>query len=343
VRYNPALDGLRAVAILLVIACHCLSKSFLGGLIGVDIFFVLSGFLISSILLRELRATRNISLSNFYWRRSVRLFPALGILVAFELVRAAVGPHRSDILEATLVGAAYLQNWNNIFDFAPFDYMGHTWSLATEEQFYILWPLALLLIFNRRPLVWIGAGISIMIVSRELGYHFGLTRAAFDFSPGLRPIGLLIGCAVAFLPIQSWRLPAPTGPLLMLAIAVVALIEEHAYVSAPLMASLIAAGLIVYLQRPSALATGLSWEPLVYIGKISYGLFMYHVPIFYLGEKFKPATPYHLYASGLIVMTFAAASLSYEFVEKPFLRFKDRFERRTAIGIPTGSGLAAPS
>jgi peptidoglycan/LPS O-acetylase OafA/YrhL len=341
VRYNPALDGLRAVAILLVIACHCLSKSFLGGLIGVDIFFVLSGFLITSILLRELRATGDISLSNFYWRRFLRLSPALGILIAFEIIRSAFCPHPAEILEATLVGAAYLQNWNNVFAFAPGDYMGHTWSLATEEQFYFLWPLALPLIFKRRPLAWIGAAIAMMIVSRELAYHFGLTRAAFDFSPGLRPIGLLIGCAFAFLPIHSWRLPAPTGPLLMLAIAVVALIEEHAYVSAPVMASLIAAGLIVYLQRPSALATALSWEPVVYIGKISYGLFLYHVPIFYLGEKFKPATPFHLYASGLIVMTFVVASLSYEFVEKPFLRLKDRFDRRPAIGIPAGSGLAA--
>ena len=87
-RYNPALDGLRAVAVIMVMACHCLGHSFLGGMIGVDIFFVLSGFLITTILLREMRETGGISLGNFYFRRSLRLFPALGILVAFELCRA---------------------------------------------------------------------------------------------------------------------------------------------------------------------------------------------------------------------------------------------------------------
>ena len=90
--------------------------------------------------------------------------------------------------------------------------------------------------------------------------------------------------------------------------------------SAPLVASLLTAGLIVYLQRSNALTTALSWEPAVYVGKISYGLFLYHVPIFYLGERFKPVAPFHLYAAGLIALTFVAAALSYEFVEKPVLQ-----------------------
>jgi peptidoglycan/LPS O-acetylase OafA/YrhL len=334
VKYIPALDGLRAFAILLVIGCHCLPGRILaGGLIGVDVFFVLSGFLISSILLRELHETGDISLSNFYWRRSLRLFPALSVLIAFELIRAAFSPHRSEILEATLVGAAYLQNWNNVFAFAPGDYMGHTWSLATEEQFYILWPLALPLVFKRKPLAWIAAAIGAMVVARELAYHFGFTRQALDFSLGLRPVGLLIGCALAFLPIRSWRLPNVSGPILFAALMSIALIGERVYVSAPLIASLLTAGLIVYLQRSSALASALSWPPFVYVGKISYGLFLYHLPIFYLGETFKPATPFHLYAAGLICLTFAAAALSYEFVEKPFLRLKDRLGARS--GAPT--------
>jgi peptidoglycan/LPS O-acetylase OafA/YrhL len=332
-RYNPALDGLRAVAILLVMACHCLGHLFSGGLIGVDIFFVLSGFLITTILLRELQETGEISLPNFYWRRSLRLFPALGILVAFELVRAVCCQHPADILEATLVGAVYLQNWNNMFGFAPGDYMGHTWSLATEEQFYMLWPLALPLIFRRHSLAWIGAAIALMVVSRELAYHYGLTRAALDFSPGLRPVGLLIGCALAFLPIRSWRLPGSLGPFLMLGVVMVALFEERSYVSAPLMASLLAAGLIACLQHPSTLTTALSWEPVVYVGKISYGLFLFHAPIFYLGERFKPATPLHLYASGLIVFIFMVAVLSYEFVEKPVLRLRNQREAKPLISV----------
>jgi peptidoglycan/LPS O-acetylase OafA/YrhL len=123
------------------------------------------------------------------------------------------------------------------------------------------------------------------------------------------------------------------GPFLMLGVVMVALIEEHAYVSAPLMASLLAAGLIACLQRPSTLTTALSWEPVVYVGKISYGLFLFHAPIFYLGERFKPATPFHLYAGGLIVLTFMVAALSYEFVEKPVLRFRDRREAKPLISV----------
>ena len=186
-KYNPALDGLRAVAILLVLADH--SGLLRGGLIGVDVFFVLSGYLITSILLVELRQTGEISLSNFYWRRSLRLFPALGVLAAFELLRSFVSPHgcghprrgsRCDHVSAKLERRLL---------FAPGGLMGHTWSLATEEQFYFLWPLALPLIFKRQPLAWIVAAAAMMISARFL--PVGYTRPAIDFSPGLRPVGLL--------------------------------------------------------------------------------------------------------------------------------------------------------
>jgi peptidoglycan/LPS O-acetylase OafA/YrhL len=146
VRYNPALDGLRAVAVTLVIATHSYHASMPGGWVGVDVFFVLSGYLITSILLRELRQTGGISMSNFYVRRLLRLTPALAVLVMFQLVRTAFSHNASEIREATLIGALYLENWNNVFQFGPHDVMGHTWSLAVEEQFYWLWPLTLLIL-----------------------------------------------------------------------------------------------------------------------------------------------------------------------------------------------------
>jgi len=138
-------------------------------------------------------------------------------------------------------------------------------------------------------------------------------------------------------------LPELSGPLLLASLVAVGAWEERAYVSAPLAASLLTAALLVCLQRSGPLATALSLEPIRYVGKISYGLFLYHMPIFYLGEKFKPSTPFHIYAAGLFVLIFATAALSYEFVEKPFLRLKDRFERRTTTGIPAESGLAVRS
>jgi peptidoglycan/LPS O-acetylase OafA/YrhL len=118
-RYNPSLDGLRAVAILLVLIAHSFIKIFPGGWVGVDVFFVLSGYLITSILSRELAQTGRIDWRNFYWRRFLRLTPALAILVAFQLAHAALSPHGTEILEATLFAVLYLQNWNMAFGFGP--------------------------------------------------------------------------------------------------------------------------------------------------------------------------------------------------------------------------------
>jgi peptidoglycan/LPS O-acetylase OafA/YrhL len=324
-RYNPALDGLRAVAILLVILDH--AGSMPGGLIGVDVFFVLSGYLITSILLRELRETGDISLSNFYWRRAMRLFPALAILAIFELVRSLFNPHGTQIREAVLAASLYLQNFDNVFQFTHAGLMGHTWSLATEEQFYLLWPLALPLIFSRKPLVWLGAAVVVMLIARLL--PIGYSRPAIDFSPGLRPIGLWIGCAIAFRPIRApkWvALPAVAS------LFIVAAIEEHAVILAPLVASVITAVLIGALQWPSVLGHA----ALRYVGKISYGLFLYSVPILALGQKWMHGP---IIIPGLVALSFVAAALSYEFVEMPFLRLKDGTPRN-GLGRG-GAGLGA--
>jgi peptidoglycan/LPS O-acetylase OafA/YrhL len=250
------------------------------------------------------------------------------MLAAFELVRSLFNPHGAEIRESVLAASLYLQNFDNVFQFTHLGLMGHTWSLATEEQFYLLWPLALPLIFSRKPLLWLGAAAAAMLIARTLPMEY--SRPAIDFSPGLRPVGLLIDCTIAFWPILAPRwiaLPA------IAALFVVAAFEEHAVVLAPLMASLITAVLIGALQWPSFLGHA----ALRYMGKISYGVFLYHVPILTLGQKWLhgPAG-----IAGLVALSFAAAALSYEFVEKPFLRLKDGFKRRTAIGVPSGSGLA---
>lgn len=326
-RYNPALDGLRAVAILLVLACH--TELMPGGWIGVDVFFVLSGYLITSILLAELRQTGDISLANFYWRRCLRLMPALGVLVIFQLVRAMFNQNGAEIRDATLIGALYVENWNNVFHFGPFGLMGHTWSLATEEQFYILWPLLLPFVFRRWPLAWLGAALVAMMA----GHTFWRADSTAQYSLFIRPVGLVIGCALAFLPAGRLRMPAyVTQPLLLGGIVAVGAYADRFYLLAPLATSLLTAGLIVRLQSPvAATASFLSSEPIRYIGKISYGLYLYHWPIFMLGEKWKPHNSHHLYAAGLIVLIFVVASLSYEFVEKPFLRLKEGPSARPAL------------
>ena len=211
-KYNPALDGLRAVAITLVLLTHSFMSLFPGGWIGVDVFFVLSGYLITSILLKEIRETGAIAWGRFYWRRALRLTPPLAIVAIFQFAHAAISPHNgAEISTATIVGIAYLENFNSVFNFAPADVVGHTWSMATEEQFYLLWPVALLLIAWRHPARWVGAAIAAMLAGRIVLWLSGAPLNHLQFGPDARPIGLLIGCLLALMPSRQWqRLPSVT-------------------------------------------------------------------------------------------------------------------------------------
>jgi peptidoglycan/LPS O-acetylase OafA/YrhL len=182
VKYNPALDGLRAVAITLVLLTHSFTRLFPGGWIGVDVFFVLSGYLITSILLKEIRETGGIAWGRFYWRRTLRLTPALVILAIFQFAHAAISPHNAvEIHTATIVGIAYLENFNQVLRFAPNDAIGHLWSLATEEQFYWVWPITLLLIVRRRPMLWVAGLALAMMTARVALWAWGAGIAHLQF------------------------------------------------------------------------------------------------------------------------------------------------------------------
>jgi peptidoglycan/LPS O-acetylase OafA/YrhL len=341
-RYNPALDGIRALAIILVFCNHMTQFVFpIGGWIGVDVFFVLSGYLITSILLRELRETGKISFLNFYARRALRLFPALAILAIVLLVRSFLAENGPEIREAILVAVAYIENWNMLYGWWPIDYWGATWSLSVEEQFYLLWPLTLLFIVNKRPLIWVAAAVIGMTVAELLFWRGGRsgTEHTLQFSLVIRPVGLLIGIAIAFLPISRWRMPPLTAPAMLLAIGLIALTADRsafAFLSAPLAASLVTAILVVCTHQPGAVTALLSAAPIRYIGKISYGLYLYHLPIFLFAEEHKVHLPFYLFGVGIIVSIFAAAILSYEFVEKPILGLKGRFQRQRAEPQPEG-------
>jgi peptidoglycan/LPS O-acetylase OafA/YrhL len=326
VRYNPALDGLRAVAIVLVLGCHTIRFAFPGGWIGVDVFFVLSGYLLTSILLHELRQTGRISLANFYLRRALRLLPALALLAIFQLVRSEFSTRGQEICVATLVGVAYLENLNNVFFWWPFDLMGHTWSLAVEERFYLLWPLTLLFLVRRSPLVWIVAAAVAMAAARFVCWRDGYAEATLQYSVGIRPVGLLVGCALAFLPIGRWRLPPVAAPAALAALLAIGLCIQSlsVFLIAPLATSLATAVLIIGLQHAGLTTAALALPPVRYTGRISYGLYLYHWPLFILGEKWKTHAPFHLYAVGLVTLIFVTAALSYEFVEKPILGVKGR-------------------
>jgi peptidoglycan/LPS O-acetylase OafA/YrhL len=319
VRYNPALDGLRAVAILLVLACHTAGFALPGGWVGVDVFFVLSGYLITSILLLEMREAGSVDLRSFYIRRGLRLLPALAILCVFQIGRSLVSHNGQEIREATLVGALYLENWSIVYGWWPPGLMGHTWSLAVEEQFYLIWPLLLPLALTR-GLWWSCAAVFAMVAARIVCWSHGYAETTLDFSM-LRPVGLLVGCALAF---GQWRMPAWAGTPALCAVVLVAVTvsrSQAVFAIAPIAVSLATA--IVVLSSPSWLAM----EPLRYLGRISYGVYLYHWPLFLLGEKLKPHGLGHFWALGLIALIVGLAALSYEFVEKPFLGLKDHVRR----------------
>jgi peptidoglycan/LPS O-acetylase OafA/YrhL len=334
VRYNPALDGVRAIAITLVFANHFYESPMPEGWIGVDVFFVLSGYLITSVLLDEFRRTGGVSLINFYMRRVLRLTPALALLALFQFARSPFSDNGWQVREATLIGAAYLENWNKVFEFGPQDFMGHTWSLAIEEQFYWLWPLIFLFLVKRHPLIWITTAFAGMTVARFVLWRGGYAATTLQYCLFIRPVGLLVGCILGFLPIDRWRIPALIAPAALIALLALGLFGEksiYVFLASPLAASLVTAALIISLQSANAVTSGLSVSPIRYIGKISYGLYLYHWPIFNLGLAWKAHTPFHavpyvIYAAALIMLSFAAAALSFEFVEKPFLRLKDRFQ-----------------
>lgn len=317
-KYNPSLDGLRAGAILLVLACHTAGFALPGGWVGVDVFFVLSGYLITSILLRELRETGGVDLSAFYMRRALRLLPALALLCGFQIVRSWFSPNGQEIREATLVGALYLENWNTVYGWWPAELMGHTWSLAVEEQFYLLWPLLLPLVLIR-GLWWSCAAVCAMVLARVVCWRIGYAETTLDFSM-LRPVGLLVGCGLAFVKIRPTISEGWANASLCLIAGAALLVSRSPilFSIAPVVVSL--ATVAVILGSPA----WLSVAPLRYLGRISYGVYLYHWPLFMLGEKWKPHGLGHFYALGLIALIVAIAALSYEFVEKPVLRLRDR-------------------
>jgi peptidoglycan/LPS O-acetylase OafA/YrhL len=324
-RYNPALDGLRAVAITFVILTHSFIHLFPGGGIGVDVFFVLSGYLITSILLNEIHETGSIAWGRFYWRRFLRLTPALAILAAFQFAHAAVSPHdASEIRNATFVAVAYLQNFNVALGFVPTDVIGHTWSLATEEQFYWIWPLALLALARRHPARWVAGAIVAMLAVKIMLWRSGATLNHLQYGPDARPIGLLVGCLLALIPPRLWpRLPdaVPLALLGLLGVLCVAYRGDMSWpmIMAPLAASVACAALIMAAQRDGLTARLLSMPPAVYLGKISYGLYLYSAPICFLGAA------RHVNPLVLIGASAGAAALSYEYVESPILRLRENF------------------
>jgi peptidoglycan/LPS O-acetylase OafA/YrhL len=293
--YRPDLDGLRAVAILLVIAGHAswpIAND--AGTVGVTVFFVLSGYLITGLLVHERLRTGRIDLPDFYRRRARRLLPALVAVMAGVSVISLTGAWQPAPLLTGIVAASfYVTNWfSQSVDAGP---LSHTWTLAIEGQFYLLWPAAMIL-FPRYVGQICVAGIAIAIVGRMI-----LDPFTAYFATVTRMDALLLGCLIALL---ASRTPSRTGVVGLLTIAMAAMLAGR--ISDQLVLPLAIAG--------AAIVCTSSWSglgALSPIGRRAYGLYLWNLPMVLL---FPPLPA--------VVATFASAELSYRLVERRWLRHR---------------------
>ena len=348
--FRPDIEGLRAVAILLVVAAHADAPWLAGGFIGVDVFFVLSGYLITRILADELTSTGRLQFARFYARRFRRLLPALLLMLCIIAVLGAqLAPVSQQGWQADAAAAAALWASNLLFAFSRLDYFGndssgnlflHTWSLGVEEQFYLAWPLLLLAghgawrksgppsRLNLIQLLWLTAAISfvacVFITSIEPRHAFYLMpMRAWQFALG----GLVsLHCADGTStgngkPTHSMHLLGWTG-LAMIIGSALALDPKTTYPGAwALLPSLgTVATLIAGMHAPSTSASrALSLPAMTAIGRISYSWYLWHWPILLLGAMVVPE-PSGWLRLVLIMLSLILAWLSWRFVEAPIRR-----------------------
>jgi len=321
-RYRPELDGLRAIAIFAVMGFHFARPLATGGSFGVDIFFVLSGYLITSILLGQAEEG-GIRYGAFLARRARRLLPALFLLLA---VYVALGPilwpqfaNRRWLDAAT--AAFYVTNLRETF--WPADTpLSHTWSLAIEEQFYIGWPLVIGLLSRlsrRRAVQLLVAAWAVLTVARW-GWEtaWPAHASAYYFTP-LHATGLLLGSALAFRP---WPIRWGGGALAALGLLIVAGHSTQGFVLQTPVAELLAA--LVLTDPPRLLAAA----PLRFVGRISYGAYLWHIPIAWAFDF--PAN--FVAAAGLMALSLAAGAVSHYGLERWFLA--GRSGRPAPAGAP---------
>jgi peptidoglycan/LPS O-acetylase OafA/YrhL/lysophospholipase L1-like esterase len=345
--YLPGIDALRAIAVLAVFLYHAGVGWMPGGFLGVDVFFTISGYLITSLLLSEYRRGGHVRLGRFWVRRARRLLPAVGVLIAVTMVVAAiVEPDRLTELRGDAISSlAYVANWN--FAFAHQSYFDqfqrpslfrHLWSLSVEEQFYLFWPLAfaagMSLLGRKRLLLGVLAGAVASLALMWILFDPGDSSRAY-YGTDTHAVGLLIGVALALAwsPLQLRRARSGRwcGPLLdvigVVGLAYVALsfLRVHDYDLALfhggyLWLALATAAVLAVMAHPAARLGGLlARPPLVWLGLRSYSFYLWHWPVLALTRPgLDVSLPRGLLIPLQLLVVLALADLSYRFVELPF-------------------------
>lgn len=346
-KYVPSMDGLRALAVLVVIFYHLQFNWAKGGFIGVDIFFVLSGYLITNLLLTEWDNTQKIDLKSFWIRRARRLIPAVYTMIIIVVVLATLfaRPLLASLHGDAIASFFYSSNWWFIFHHVSyFDSFGtpsllkNLWSLAIEEQFYVFWPLFLLIFLkwvkNPKLLLQIIAGLSLFsVILMGVLYSPGADPSRVYYGTDTRAFDLLIGCGLAFIwPFKQLSPTIPKQSKLVLNIAgsmsllffglftfFISEYQPFLYRGGLFLVALIGGVMIATISHPASfLASIFSFSPLRYIGKRSYGLYLWHYPIITLTTPVLEIGQPNIGRACLqILLTFVVAELSYRFLEMP--------------------------
>jgi peptidoglycan/LPS O-acetylase OafA/YrhL len=332
--YRPALDGVRALAIVGVMTQHLHLSHAPGGALGVDVFFVLSGYLITGILATERASTGSIDLPAFYVRRVARLYPALLALVVVGGTIAVTdlnAPTRTVVLSGVLA-ATYVTDIATYTHTSAWAFWGFTWSLAIEEHFYLLWPGSLRLMRRIDPRkVAVVAGLAVLVVGEVFARGGSPGPSTTYFQPQTHAFGLFAGCVLALSAPPRWTrhltLPCLAAIIALMVAGPSATDVSYLRIGVPV-TGLLTVGMLAGLEHEPLIGQLLGWAPIRRIGVISYGLYLYHQLIFNLLD-------YHLHVRRSVeivlnvVVAIAVAEISYRFYESP-IRSRGRRFRRTS-------------
>lgn len=382
-RYMPGLDGLRAIAVLAVIAYHLNLGWAPGGLLGVGVFFVLSGYLITDLLLASRDPAGYFPLGEFWKRRARRLLPALWVMVGVVVLWVSIakpgqlGALRGDVGAALL----YVSNWwyalqhvSYFASFGPPSPLGHLWSLGIEEQFYLVWPLLLVmgaallgprlratepLVFRLRPGILVRPAIPVVLIlllaaasaiAMALLYEPGGDPNRVYYGTDTRAFELLLGCALAFVwpsrrlsanlsgSRRGWLELSGVAGLVGIAVLVAVTDEYHAFIyrGGLVLLSLFTVAAIAALAHPATtVGRALGVAPLRWLGVRSYGIYLWHYPVIVLTTPLVDTAGGHVVRDTLqIGATLLIADLSWRFIESPI--------RREGFGAVFGWVRSAP-
>ena len=329
-RHRPALDGLRGLAVLLVVVAHAhVPYVEAGGGVGVCLFFVLSGYLITGLLLSEFDVSGRVRFRAFYARRARRLLPALFSLLVFLLaMRAITG--MADIADTrSVLGAVfYVNNWQ--VGHHNLTTLLHTWSLSVEEQFYSVWPLVLLLCIRRggRTLATRVAVAAVAVLLGVVSVYVAAGASLYSYTSLTGFVAVLAGSLLALRPI---RLPCWSmwpGVVLLTA----GCFASGSALVLGQFAGMAAGVLIVSATGSTDYRGWLSTRALTYVGRRSYAIYLWHYPLLLMARG-APQEDRWLVRLVLVVATFVIAEVSWRFLEQPILHGRSRSLRRTAAGV----------